>query len=230
MGKLMHLCKRCTISVDPSLSHCPVCGTFIAFVDLTQFKKSYPTPDYKKIKQRQTRLLLSLLSIPFFIGLLVSIGIDIFLIQTGFSSLMLMSYFIFYGYIILFETILKDNTIGTIFLYHALAIFIGMFLFPSLSLSFDDPFRFKMLIPMLLIVLNVLFFIFAWIQRRSHLLLLQMFTLAVMSLVYGVLTFSIFEVDVFYLILSFSSLINILFSFTFFRKDFVSFLSRWLHI
>lgn len=230
MARLMHTCQRCSIQVQHSHAYCPVCGHFITLVDSIKIKPSYPIPNYLKVRQRQTRLLLSLLSIPFFIGLLLSIGIDLFLIEIGFSSTMLMSFFLLYGYIILFETILKDNTLGTILIYHALALLIGFFIFPTLSLTLDNPLIMDVFIPLLITTLNVLFFIFAWIQRRSHLLLLQMLIISIFGLFYGFLNYPYVTLDIFLLMLVISSLINGIFVFTFFRKKFISFLSRWLHI
>jgi predicted nucleic acid-binding Zn ribbon protein len=230
MGTIMHTCSRCTIQVHESSSHCPVCGTFISRIDKLNNKHLYPTPNYPKIRKRQTRLLLSLLAIPFFVGLLLSIGIDILLIQINFSSTMLISYFLFYGYIILFETILKDNTIGTIFLYHGFALLVGIFIFPSLSLNLEDAFRFGMLVPWLLSLLNTVFIIFAWIQRRSHLLLFQMSVIATLSLIYGLVNYSFDQLEIPFLVLLSTSTISLIFVSTFFRKDFLSFLSRWLHI
>jgi hypothetical protein len=218
------------INVHGSSSHCPVCGTFISRIDTQINKPLYPTPNYLRIRKRQTRLLLPLLAIPFFIGLLLSIGIDILLINIGFSSTMLISYFLFYGYIILFETILKDNTIGSIFLYHAFALFVGIFIFPSLSFNLEDTLRFAVLIPLLISILNVVFIIFAWIQRRSHLLLLQMSVIATLGLVYGLVNYSFFDLDIPLLVLLSSSIVSLLFVLTFFRKNLISFLSRWLHI
>jgi predicted nucleic acid-binding Zn ribbon protein len=218
------------INVHGSSSHCPVCGTFISRIDTQINKPLYPTPNYLRIRKRQTRLLLPLLAIPFFIGLLLSIGIDILLIHIGFSSTMLISYFLFYGYIILFETILKDNTIGSIFLYHAFALFVGIFIFPSLSFNLEDTLRFAVLIPLLISILNVVFIIFAWIQRRSHLLLLQMSVIATLGLVYGLVNYSFFDLDIPLLVLLSSSIVSLLFVLTFFRKNLISFLSRWLHI
>lgn len=226
----MHTCPRCTIKVHASSSHCPVCGTYITRTDTQKNKPLYPTPNYTKIRKRQTRLLLSLLAIPFLIGLLLSIGIDILLIQFGFSSTMLISFFLFYGYIILFETILKDNTIGSIFLYHGFALFVGTFIFPSLSFNLDDSLRFSVLIPLLISLLNIVFIIFAWIQRRSHLLLLQMSVIATLGLIYGLVDYSFFDFDMPLLVLISSSIVSLLFVLTFFRKNFISFLSRWLHI
>jgi len=230
MGTVMHTCPRCMINVHGSSSHCPVCGTFISRIDTQINKPLYPTPNYLRIRKRQTRLLLPLLAIPFFIGLLLSIGIDILLIHIGFSSTMLISYFLFYGYIILFETILKDNTIGSIFLYHAFALFVGIFIFPSLSFNLEDTLRFAVLIPLLISILNVVFIIFAWIQRRSHLLLLQMSVIATLGLVYGLVNYSFFDLDIPLLVLLSSSIVSLLFVLTFFRKNLISFLSRWLHI
>ena len=222
----MQSCSRCHIQLHESSIQCPVCGTYVHPESETHATRRYPKPDYQQIKLLQKKLRYSLLEIPFLIGLLLTLLVDIILYYLTFSTGFFMTFSMAFLYLLLFPTILNRKEIGTIFLdYYGLTL-LALFSFPVL---FPFSTVLFLIVPLLSTILLLVLFIFTWIQRRSNLLQLQGFFVSIAFLIMSSI-FVVLQPTWPYLALSISSFLNVIVYFTFFREKLVSSLSRYFHI
>jgi len=225
-------CKRCLIQVDNSLTHCPVCGSYLHQVSDNDKQNLYPTPNYDQIEKQSARIMHAFFAFPLLLALLLTFMIDLALIATELGTTFLMTLIVFYVWILIYKTIYNRHGIGNVILWQLFAlssitIFLALVYQQSL-----DAWPLQYVVPILIALSNLIFFILSTIMRKTDVILFQMF----ISSLLGILQFSLmvwlFNSAVFVptLITLITSLLSLTALLTYLRPKFFNYLQRWLHI
>ena len=102
----METCKRCHIEVASSLTHCPVCGGFVHEVSPNDKESLYPTPNYPHIEKQAATIIHAFFAFPLLLALLLTLMIDLALIASELGTTFLMTFIVFYVWILIYKTIL----------------------------------------------------------------------------------------------------------------------------
>jgi hypothetical protein len=228
-GSLM--CPKCTIHVHESHTHCPVCGRFLHDVDSTTKQHIYPTPNYKHIEKKTSTTLQSVLAFPLLFALLVSILLDAFILQSNFGASFLVTLVVIYVWILIYRTILPKNGPGEKILWQMFGLTFFFLLLGFITEGSFNTWAIQYVIPILLGVGNVLFFIIVTVQRRTDVILLQMLIMSLFSMTPWALSFiNLNDERVTSFIIFLLGLLNIIALLTYLRKKFFAYIQRWLHI
>ncbi len=228
----MDTCKRCRIQVDNSLTHCPVCGSFVHQVSENDKQILYPTPNYNQIEKQTAKTMHAFFAFPLLLALLLTFMIDLALIATELGTTFLMTLIVFYVWILIYKTIYNRHGVGYVILWQlfglsTVTIFLGL----VYQQTFDS-WPLQYVVPILISISNLVFFILATIMRKTDVILFQMFSTSLI----GIFQFSfmvwLFESIVFVpsLIALITSLISLTALLTYLRPKFLNYLQRWLHI
>jgi len=225
-------CKRCRIQVDTSLTHCPVCGSFVHQVSENDKQILYPTPNYNQIEKQTAKTMHAFFAFPLLLALLLTFMIDLALIATELGTTFLMTLIVFYVWILIYKTIYNRQGAGYVILWQlfglsTVTIFLGL----VYQQSFDSwPLQF--VVPILISISNLVFFILATIMRKTDVILFQMLITSLIGIVQFSLMVWLFESIVFVpsLITLITSLISLTALLTYLRPKIFNYLQRWLHI
>jgi hypothetical protein len=225
-------CKRCRIQVDTSLTHCPVCGSFVHQVSENDKQILYPTPNYNQIEKQTAKTMHAFFAFPLLLALLLTFMIDLALIATELGTTFLMTLIVFYVWILIYKTIYNRQGAGYVILWQlfglsTVTIFLGL----VYQQSFDSwPLQF--VVPILISISNLVFFILATIMRKTDVILFQMLITSLIGIVQFSFMVWLFESIVFVpsLITLITSLISLTALLTYLRPKFFNYLQRWLHI
>ena len=228
----MDTCKRCRIQVDTSLTHCPVCGSFVHQVSENDKQILYPTPNYNQIEKQTAKTMHAFFAFPLLLALLLTFMIDLALIATELGTTFLMTLIVFYVWILIYKTIYNRQGAGYVILWQlfglsTVTIFLGL----VYQQSFDSwPLQF--VVPILISISNLVFFILATIMRKTDVILFQMLITSLIGIVQFSLMVWLFESIVFVpsLITLITSLISLTALLTYLRPKIFNYLQRWLHI
>ena len=228
----MATCQHCHIEVAKSLSHCPVCGGFIQKVSANEKEAIYPTADYQHIEKQTATHLHAYFAFPLLLALFMTLMIDLALIANELGTTFMMTFIVFYAWIIIYKTILNRQGIGYIILWQILGISLGTIMIAFVGLRTFNAWPLQYVVPIILSLSNVLFFILTTVQRKTEVILFQMFVSALLglfqfSMIYWFLPDTIVAPS---LIAGVTSLLSLFALFTYLRKKFLAYLQRWLHI
>lgn len=234
MGRIVmkSYCQTCHVSINSSLKNCPVCGKFVQDVDPNIIERIYPTPDYKRLEKQSGSSNHHIFAFPLLLALFITLMIDLALITTQLGTTFLMTFIVFYLWVLIYKSIYNRQGIGYLILWQLLAISSGLTLLVFVQDRSFDRWPIQYVVPILISVSNLLFFILATVRRKTDVLLFQMF----FSSLIGLFQFSFIfwllnsRVVVPSLIAGITSLLSLLALFTFLRKKFWDYLQRWLHI
>jgi hypothetical protein len=225
-------CPRCQVDVDDSLNQCPICGTHLQQVDLTRLQTIYPTPDYRMIRSKRSGFWHTLFALPLITALLVTIGIDLLIISDRFGVTFLMTFIVFYAWILIYKNILNHKGIGYLILWQLIGLSLVTTVIAYISVRTFDAWPLQYVVPILIALANTLYILISSIRRQTDVILFQM----LISALFGVLQFSL----IFWLIpltviapsivAGSTSLISFIALFTYLRKKFFKYLQRWWHI
>jgi hypothetical protein len=228
----METCKRCHIEVESSLTHCPVCGGFVHDVSPNDKESLYPTPNYPQIEKQSATIIHAFFAFPLLLALLLTLMIDLALIASELGTTFLMTFIVFYVWILIYKTILNRQGIGHMILWQLFGLATGTTLLVLVNQQTFDAWPLQYVVPILLATSNLLFFILASITRKTDIFLLQMFVTSLLgiaqySIMVWVIRSAILVPSLIAVITSFISLTALL---TYLRPKFFNFLQRWLHI
>jgi hypothetical protein len=228
----MALCQRCQIQVHESLNHCPVCGSFIHEVKKGQEETLYPTPDYQRVEKQTANQLHAFFAFPLLLALLLTMMIDVTLIANEMGTTFLMTFIVFYAWILIYKTIYNRQGIGDIILWQLFGISIGTIILAFVHTTRFDAWPLQFVVPILISLSNLIFFILATVHRKTDVLLFQMFLLSLFGLLQFTLIFWLLDSEILVpsLIAGLTSLISLSALLTYLRKKFFEYLQRWLHI
>lgn len=228
----MATCQHCHIEVAKSLSHCPVCGGFIQKVSANEKEMIYPTADYQHIEKQTANHLHAYFAFPLLLALFMTLMIDLALIANELGTTFMMTFIVFYAWIIIYKTILNRQGIGYIILWQVFGISLGTIMIAFVALGTFNAWPLQYVVPIILSLSNVLFFILTTVQRKTEVILFQMFVSALLglvqfSMIYWLLPDTVVAPS---LIAGVTSLLSLFALFTYLRKKFLAYLQRWLHI
>jgi hypothetical protein len=218
--------------VDTSLTHCPVCGSFVHQVSENDKQILYPTPNYNQIEKQTAKTMHAFFAFPLLLALLLTFMIDLALIATELGTTFLMTLIVFYVWILIYKTIYNRQGAGYVILWQlfglsTVTIFLGL----VYQQSFDSwPLQF--VVPILISISNLVFFILATIMRKTDVILFQMLITSLIGIVQFSFMVWLFESIVFVpsLITLITSLISLTALLTYLRPKIFNYLQRWLHI
>jgi hypothetical protein len=218
--------------VDTSLTHCPVCGSFVHQVSENDKQILYPTPNYNQIEKQTAKTMHAFFAFPLLLALLLTFMIDLALIATELGTTFLMTLIVFYVWILIYKTIYNRQGAGYVILWQlfglsTVTIFLGL----VYQQSFDSwPLQF--VVPILISISNLVFFILATVMRKTDVILFQMMITSLIGIVQFSFMVWLFESIVFVpsLITLITSLISLTALLTYLRPKFFNYLQRWLHI
>jgi hypothetical protein len=225
-------CKRCHIQVDKSLTHCPVCGSFVHQVSENDKQILYPTPNYNQIDKQTAKTMHSFFAFPLLLALLLTFMIDLALIASELGTTFLMTFIVFYVWILIYKTIYNRQGVGYVILWQLFGLSIVTILLAFLYQQTFDSWPLQYVVPILISLSNLIFFILATIMRKTDVILFQM----LVSSLIGMMQFSVmvwlFESPIFVpsLIAGITSLVSLTALLTYLRPKFINYLQRWLHI
>jgi hypothetical protein len=218
--------------VDTSLTHCPVCGSFVHQVSENDKQILYPTPNYNQIEKQTAKTMHAFFAFPLLLALLLTFMIDLALIATELGTTFLMTLIVFYVWILIYKTIYNRQGAGYVILWQlfglsTVTIFLGL----VYQQSFNSwPLQF--VVPILISISNLVFFILATIMRKTDVILFQMLITSLIGIVQFSFMVWLFESIVFVpsLITLITSLISLTALLTYLRPKIFNYLQRWLHI
>jgi hypothetical protein len=225
-------CQRCHIQVDSSLTHCPVCGSFVHQVSKKDKQVLYPTPNYNQIEKQTASTMHAFFAFPLLLALLLTLIIDLALIASELGTTFLMTFIVFYVWILIYKTIYNRNGIGYVILWQLFGLSIITIVLGFVNQQTLDTWPLQYVVPILISTSNLLFFILATIMRKTDVILVQM----LVSSLIGLGQFSVmvwyFGSSVFVpsLIALITSLISLTALITYLGPKFLNYLQRWLHI
>jgi hypothetical protein len=228
----MPTCKRCRIQVDDSLTHCPVCGGFLHNVVKKDQEKLYPSSDYSKIEKQTATQIHAFFAFPLLLALLLTLFIDLVLIANELGTTFMMTFIVFYIWVLIYKTIYNRQGIGYVVLWQLFSLSLGTIIIALVALNTFNAWPLQFVVPILISVSNILFFIITTVKRKTDVILFQMLVTSLL----GILQFSIMywlinsEILIPSLIAGISSIINLTSLLTYLRKKFIDYLQRWLHI
>jgi len=228
----VNTCKRCHIHVDSSLTHCPVCGSFVQQVSENDKQILYPTPNYKQIDKQSAKTMHAFFAFPLLLALLMTLMIDLALIASELGTTFLMTFIVFYVWILIYKTIYNRQGVGYVILWQLFGLSIITILLAYVNQQTFDSWPLQYVVPILISVSNLIFFILATIMRKTDVILFQM----LISSLIGIVQFSVmvwlFESTIFVpsLIAGITSLLSLTALSTYLGPKFISYLQRWLHI
>jgi RNA polymerase subunit RPABC4/transcription elongation factor Spt4 len=225
-------CQRCHIQVDSSLTHCPVCGSFVHQVSENDKQILYPTPNYNQIEKQTATTMHGFFAFPLLLALLLTLMIDLALIASELGTTFLMTFIVFYMWILIYKTIFNRNGIGYSILWQLFGLSTITILLAFVNQQTLDTWPLQYVVPILISISNLLFFILATISRKTDVILFQMLVssligLAQFSVMVWLFASSVFVPSLIGLITSLISLTALL---TYLRSKFFNYLQRWLHI
>jgi len=228
----MSTCKRCHIQVDDSLTHCPVCGGFLHDVVKKDQEKLYPSANYSKIEKQAATQIHAFFAFPLLLALLLTLFIDLVLIANELGTTFMMTFIVFYIWVLIYKTIYNRQGIGYVVLWQLFSLSIGTIIIALVALNTFNAWPLQYVVPLLIAVSNILFFIITTVKRKTDVILFQMLVTSLL----GILQFSIMywlinsEILIPSLIAGITSIINLTSLLTYLRKKFIDYLQRWLHI
>ena len=228
----METCQRCHIQVDSSLTHCPVCGSFIHQVSENDKQILYPTPNYNQIEKQTATTMHAFFAFPLLLALLLTLIIDLALIASELGTTFLMTFIVFYMWILIYKTFYNRNGIGYVILWQLFGLSIITILLAFVNQQTFDAWPLQYVVPILISSSNLIFFILATITRKTDVFLFQMLIGSLVGIVQFSLMIWVFESSVFApsLIALITSMISLTALLTYLRPKFFNYLQRWLHI
>jgi len=225
-------CKRCHIQIDNSLTHCPVCGGFVHQVSENDKQILYPTPNYSQIDKQTAKTMHAFFAFPLLLALLLTLMIDLALIASELGTTFLMTCIVFYVWILIYKTIFNRQGIGYVILWQLFGLAIVTIFLAFINQQTFDAWPLQYVVPILISLSNIIFFIMATIMRKSDVILFQMLVSSLIGIVQFSLMVWLFESPIFVpsLIALITSLISLTALLTYLRPKFVNYLQRWLHI
>ena len=228
----METCQRCHIQVDSSLTHCPVCGGFVHQVSENDKQILYPTPNYNQIEKQTASIMHAFFAFPLLLALLLTLIIDLALIASELGTTFLMTFIVFYMWILIYKTFYNRNGIGYVILWQLFGLSIITILLAFVNQQTFDAWPLQYVVPILISSSNLIFFILATITRKTDVFLFQMLIGSLVGIVQFSLMIWVFESSVFApsLIALITSMISLTALLTYLRPKFFNYLQRWLHI
>ena len=228
----METCQRCHIQVDSSLTHCPVCGGFVHQVSENDKQILYLTPNYNQIEKQTASIMHAFFAFPLLLALLLTLIIDLALIASELGTTFLMTFIVFYMWILIYKSIYNRNGIGYVILWQLFGLSIITTLLAFVNQQTFDAWPLQYVVPILISTSNLLFFILATIMRKTDVILFQMLVSSIVGLVQFSVMVWLFASSVFVpsLIALITSLISLTALLTYLRPKFWQYLQRWLHI
>jgi RNA polymerase subunit RPABC4/transcription elongation factor Spt4 len=225
-------CQRCHIQVDSSLTHCPVCGSFVHQVSENDKQILYPTPNYNQIEKQTATTMHAFFAFPLLLALLLTLMIDLALIASELGTTFLMTFIVFYMWILIYKTIFNRNGIGYMILWQLFGLSIITILLAFVNQQTFDAWPLQYVVPILIALSNLIFFVLATITRKTDVFLFQMLIGSLVGIVQFSLMIWLFESSVFVpsLIALITSMISLTALLTYLRPKFFNYLQRWLHI
>jgi hypothetical protein len=143
-----------------------------------------------------------------------------------------MTFIVFYAWILIYKTIYNRQGIGDIILWQLFGISVGTIILAFVQTMSFDAWPLQFVVPILIGLSNIIFFILATVHRRADVLLFQMLITSLLGMIQFTLIFWLLRSDIVVpsLIAGLTSLISITALFTYLRKKFFDYLQRWLHI
>lgn len=228
----METCKRCHIQVDNSLTHCPVCGGFVHQVSENDKQILYPTPNYSQIDKQTAKTMHAFFAFPLLLALLLTLMIDLALIASELGTTFLMTCIVFYVWILIYKTIFNRQGIGYVILWQLFGLSIVTIFLGFVNQQTFDAWPLQFVVPILISMSNLIFFVFASIMRKTDVILFQMFVSSLIGIIQFSLMVWLIESTIFVpsLIALITSLVSLTALLTYLRPKLFNYLQRWLHI
>lgn len=228
----METCKRCHVQVEISLTHCPVCGSFVRNVLDNDRQSLYPNPNYSNVKKQTANTIRGVFALPLLLLLLLTLLVDFALIAFNRETTFFMTFVIFYVWILIYKTFDNRQGIGDILSWQLVGLSTGTMLLAFVNQQTFDAWPLQFVVPSLIAISNLSFFMLATIRRKTDILLLQMFVTGVIGVAQFSLMIWVIESTVLVpsFIAGFTSLLSFTALLTYLRTNFINFIQRWFHI
>jgi len=228
----MSTCKRCRVQVEESLTNCPICGRFIQKIEPKDKESLYPTPNYEKIEKQTASQIHAFFAFPLLLALLLTLMIDLALIANELGTTFMMTFIVFYVWVLIYKTIYNRQGIGYIILWQLFSVSIGTIIIAFVATQTLNAWPLQYLVPIMISLSNLLFFIITTVKRKTDIILFQMLVTTLLgffqfSLIYWFLDF---DITIPSMVAGISSMITLTALLTYLRKKFIDYLQRWLHI
>jgi FtsH-binding integral membrane protein len=228
---IMATCVRCQVTLEPTLSHCPVCGSFVQHVDANQLETLYPTPDYQKLEKKTANTLHHVFAFPLILALLITLLIDLALIANELGTTFLMTFIVFYAWILIYKSIFNRQGLGYLLLWQWFGLSLGTTMLAFVANNTFNAWPLQYVVPILTAVMNLIFFIVTTTHRKTDVMLFQMLVAALLGLgQFSLIFWLIPSVTAPSLIAGLTSMLSFGALFTYLRKKFFDYIQRWLHI
>lgn len=228
----MSTCKRCRIQVDDSLTNCPVCGGFLHDVVKKDQEKLYPSPNYSHIEKQTATHLHAFFAFPLLLALLLTLLIDLALIANELGTTFMMTFIVFYVWVLIYKTIYNRQGIGYIILWQLFSLSIGTTIIALVANNTLNAWPLQYLVPIAISISNLLFFIITTVKRKTDVILFQMFITSLLGIFQFSLIYWLIDTEIMIpsLIAGITSIMTLTSLLTYLRKKFFDYLQRWLHI
>jgi hypothetical protein len=192
----------------------------------------YPTPNYNQIEKQTATTMHAFFAFPLLLALLLTLMIDLALIASELGTTFLMTFIVFYMWILIYKTIFNRNGIGYVILWQLFGLSTITILLAFVNQQTLDAWPLQYVVPILISTSNLLFFILATITRKTDVILFQMLVSSLIGLAQFSVMVWLFASSVFVpsLIALITSLISLTALLTYLRPKFWQYLQRWLHI
>jgi rRNA maturation protein Nop10 len=226
----MSQCQRCHVTIDESMSHCPVCGRFIQKSDPTKLQTVYPDPNYRRILRQQTKKIESFFAFPLLLALLITFIIDLALISSELGTTFLMTFIILYAWTTLYHTVFSQHNLSTRILWQFIVISFGLITLNFVSTMSFNTWPLQYVVPLMLMTINLFLFVLGSIRRHAEILLFHMFLFSFMGLGQYAIAILFLDITIPSILTGMSSILSLTALVTYLRKPLLSFIHRWFHI
>jgi hypothetical protein len=192
----------------------------------------YPTPNYSQIDKQTAKTMHAFFAFPLLLALLLTLMIDLALIASELGTTFLMTCIVFYVWILIYKTIFNRQGIGYVILWQLFGLSIVTIFLAFVNQQTFDAWPLQFVVPILISMSNLLFFVFASIMRKTDVILFQMFVSSLMGIIQFSLMVWLIESTIFVpsLIALITSLVSLTALLTYLRPKLFNYLQRWLHI
>jgi hypothetical protein len=192
----------------------------------------YPTPNYSQIDKQTAKTMHAFFAFPLLLALLLTLMIDLALIASELGTTFLMTCIVFYVWILIYKTIFNRQGIGYVILWQLFGLSIVTIFLAFVNEQTFDAWPLQFVVPILISMSNLIFFVFASIMRKTDVILFQMFVSSLMGIIQFSLMVWLIESPIFVpsLIALITSLVSLTALLTYLRPKLFNYLQRWLHI
>jgi hypothetical protein len=144
----------------------------------------------------------------------------------------MMTFIVFYVWVLIYKTIYNRQGIGYIILWQLFSLSIGTTIIALVANNTLNAWPLQYLVPIAISISNLLFFIITTVKRKTDVILFQMFITSLLGIFQFSLIYWLIDTEIMIpsLIAGITSIMTLTSLLTYLRKKFFDYLQRWLHI